>query len=197
MEVLSISALDIFASALGVFVLMAIFLFPYYLKQPAREMEERGARAEMAAAALSVTQAESKIAEARERKTAAGEALEEARDSVRQVQEAMAEAAKNPEPARAARETPREAKKTSGQVKVSLAISDLDLVFVMDTTGSMRDELEDVQANLVGMIRVLHRVAASLRVGFVAFKDRDASYLTRVFPLDLMDDRNVARIWIS
>jgi Mg-chelatase subunit ChlD len=194
LEVLSISALDIFASALGVFVLMAIFLFPYYLKQPAREIAEQGARAEMAAAGLSVIEAESEIAEAEQRKTAAEEAVEQARSRLQQAQESMAQTTRNPAPAREESEAPQDAKKSSGQQQVSLAISDLDLVFVMDTTGSMRDELEDVQANLVGIIRILHRLAASLRVGFVAFKDREDAYLTRVFPLDGMDDRNVARI---
>ena len=47
MQVLSISALDLFASALGVFVLIAILLFPYYLKQPAQQAAVDGARAEL------------------------------------------------------------------------------------------------------------------------------------------------------
>ena len=37
-----------------------------------------------------------------------------------------------------------------GEQKVRIAITDLDLVFVMDTTGSMRRELADLQANLLG-----------------------------------------------
>ncbi len=74
-----------------------------------------------------------------------------------------------------------------GVQETPLSISDLDLVFVMDTTGSMREELQDLQANLVGVIRILSRLAASLRVGFVAFKDTDAAYLTQEFPLSPMD----------
>ena len=69
----------------------------------------------------------------------------------------------------------------------------VDLVFVMDTTGSMREELEDLQANLVGVIRILSRMAASLRVGFVAYKDTDAAYLTQEFPLGPMNSANSMR----
>ena len=61
----------------------------------------------------------------------------------------------------------------------------------MDTTGSMGPELADLQANLVGIIRVLSRLASSLRIGFVAFKDRGDAYLTRVYPLERMNDAHV------
>lgn len=194
MEVLSISALDIFASALGVFVLMAILMFPYYLKQPAREKEAEGAVAELAAAGLSVTEAEKIVAEMEERKKVAEDHLTEARDRLRLAETAMAEARKRPEPARAKAAAPRNVEKRTGVQQTPLAISDLDLVFVMDTTGSMRAELKDVQANLVGIIRILSRLAASLRVGFVAYKDTDAAYLTQEFPLSPMNSRNVQKI---
>ncbi len=194
MEVLSISALDIFASALGVFVLMAIMLFPYYLKQPAREIEAQGAEAELAAAGLSVTEAEKIVAETAERKRVAEEAVSEARDRLRMAESALAMALKEPEPARAEEAAPRNVEKKSGVQRTPLSISDLDLVFVMDTTGSMREELEDLQANLVGVIRILSRMAASLRVGFVAYKDTDAAYLTQEFPLGPMNSANVERL---
>ncbi len=194
MEVLSISALDIFASALGVFVLMAVMLFPYYLKQPSLEIEAEGAAAELAAAGLSVTEAEKLVSEMLERKKVAEESVSEARDRLRMAETTMAEARREPEPARAAAAAPRNVEKRAGDQQTPLSISDLDLVFVMDTTGSMREELQDLQANLVGVIRILSRLAASLRVGFVAYKDTDASYLTQEFPLSPMNGRNVDRI---
>ena len=51
LEALSISALDLFASALGVFILMAILLFPYYLKQPSQQIDLVGAQAKLSTAA--------------------------------------------------------------------------------------------------------------------------------------------------
>ena len=56
LEVLSISALDLFASALGVFILVAILLFPFYLKQPSISEALDGARALLNAAAAANTQ---------------------------------------------------------------------------------------------------------------------------------------------
>jgi multidrug efflux pump subunit AcrA (membrane-fusion protein) len=190
MEFLSISALDLFASALGIFVLMAILLFPYYLRQPSLEIELEGAQAELAASGSSLQEAERTAQTQALRQAQASAALAQARE---QLQAAEAEAAAAEElvlhddaseedrPAPARRPTP-------------LSINDLDLVFVMDTTGSMRNELADVQANLLGVIRVLHRLAPSLRVGFVAFKDRGAAYVTRSFPLSPMTGPNVTEV---
>ena len=56
LDLLSISALDLFASALGVFVLMAVLLFPFYLKQPSIEADLAGATAQMTAAGMALTE---------------------------------------------------------------------------------------------------------------------------------------------
>jgi hypothetical protein len=191
LEVLSISALDIFASALGVFVLMAILLFPYYLKQPSIERAEAGARAELSAAGDALTEAQERLTDALERKLDAEATQAEAQDRLQAAAAELARAgAQQPEAAGA----PPEPQEAPSDLPVALSILDLDLVFVMDTTGSMRAELQDLQANLVGVIRVLHRLASSLRVGFVAFKDRGDEYLTLVHPLEPMEGANVDRI---
>jgi hypothetical protein len=187
LEVLSISALDIFASALGVFVLMAILLFPYYLKQPSIEANQAGARAELAAATADVAHARQALDQAEDERIVAGTTRAEARARLVEA-EAADRAAQEPESEEVG--APAEAE-TRGEQKVRIAIADLDLVFVMDTTGSMRSELADLQANLVGIIRVLSRLASSLRVGFVAFKDRGDAYLTREYPLQRMNDAHI------
>jgi hypothetical protein len=179
LDVLSISALDIFASALGVFILVAIILFPYYLKQPSIEAAEAGAAAELAAAERAWVEAEGEAEAAEARLGAAMAALKEAKARLEAAEVSAAEAAPvAPEPERGERPAP-------------LTIDDLDLVFVMDTTGSMRRELEDLQANLVGIIRVLNRLAASLRVGFVAYRDRGEAYVTLQNPLEAMNAANL------
>ena len=196
LEVLSISALDIFASALGVFILISILMFPYYLKQPSLALEQAGASAEMSAAGHAIIEAEEALADAQDRKLAAEAAKEEALDRLRQAEVAAANSAYDlaQAEAKATSPAPRVERKSTGQQEVTLSITDLDLVFVMDTTGSMRDELQDLQANLVGVVRVLHRLAASLRVGFVAYKDRKDAYITRVFPLSEMNRVNFPSI---
>lgn len=190
LEVLSISALDIFASALGVFVLMAILLFPYYLKQPSIEADRAGAEAELAAAADDVREAREAVDDAMQERAEAETARAEAQARLEQAEAAAARAAEDPE----IEETPPPERGSRGEKKIPVAIANLDLVFVMDTTGSMRHELADLQANLVGIVRVLHRLATSLRVGFVAFKDRSDAYLTKVYPLQRMNDAHVAEL---
>jgi hypothetical protein len=191
MEMFSISALDLFASALGTFILLSILLFPFYLRQPSLETELNGAQAELAASGESLREAE-RVAEATAlRKAQAIAALAEARTQLAEAQAAAAAAAADLERVETATvEEPQ----PSADRRGAISINDLDLVFVMDTTGSMRNELADVQANLLGVIRVLHRLAPSLRVGFVAFKDHGAAYVTRSFPLSPMSQDNVAKV---
>ncbi|HLT02310.1 MAG TPA: VWA domain-containing protein [Geminicoccaceae bacterium] len=191
MEMLTISALDIFASALGVFMLVSILLFPNYLKQPAIEAEQAGARAELAAAADDVVQAREAVADAREERDAAQATLAAAKARLVEAEALAARAAQEPEPQEVG--APAEPA-TTGEQKVRIAIADLDLVFVVDTTGSMRHELADLQANLIGIIRVLSRLASSLRVGFVAFKDHGEAYLTREYPLQRMNEAHAAEL---
>jgi len=188
---LTISALDIFASALGVFMLIAILMFPYYLKQPSLEIELAGAQAELAAAADDVVHARQAIADTTAERTAAEAAVAAARARLSNAEAAAARAAQQPEPQEVGAAAEPE---TKGEQKIRIAIADLDLVFVMDTTGSMGRELADLQANLVGIVRVLSRLSSSLRVGFVAFKDRGDAYLTRVYPLQRMNDAHVAEL---
>ena len=194
LEVLSISSLDLFASALGVFVLLAIFLFPFYLREPALEQDQAGAEAELAAAGAELTQAERKASEAAERKAAAEALRQRALAELKAAESALAETEESfLETAGRARET-AERKGSLARELASLMIDDLDLVFVMDATGSMRDEIADLQRNLLGIVRILHRLAPTLNVGFVAFKDRDAEYLARDFPLSPMQGANLRRI---
>ena len=70
----------------------------------------------------------------------------------------------------------------------TLRMTDLDLVLAMDTTGSMRGEIEELKANLDSLVRLLRALTASLRVGFVAYRDFGEDYVTRDFPLTPMDD---------
>ncbi len=67
----------------------------------------------------------------------------------------------------------------------SRSVGALDLVLVMDTTGSMRDEISYLQAELNGIITRLKRDAGNLdvRVGLVFYRDQGDDYVTRSFPL--------------
>lgn len=182
LDALSISALDLFASALGAFMLLAVSFFPYYLRAPALERAQEGARAELAAAAEALRQAEAAAADAEAKKAEAAQAVAQAETRLARAQAVLAAL---PEAAPAEVEAPAAAVERPAPTsrRGLLSITDLDLVFVMDTTGSMRDELEDLQANLVAIIQVLQRLAPTLRIGFVAYRDRGDAYVVRGSPL--------------
>lgn len=194
-EILSVSALDLFASSLGVFMLLSLMLIPYYLKKPAAEGEVTALRAQVASAEASVGEGERRAAEAEAKRQRAVAARARAAERVESAEAAVAAAAASLKQAEAASAEAAAAQQAAAAKAAQAAprplpprqpgvvIDDLDLVFVMDATGSMRDELADVQASLVGIVRVLGRLAASLRVGFVAYKDRGDEFLTRVYPL--------------
>lgn len=188
LDVLSVSALDLFASALGVFIVIAVLMFPYYLRQPSVDAALAGAKAELAAAGHSLRDAEREADGTTTRRGEAEAALAEARQRLRQAQAAAAALAEESGQDVAATQAASRRLGTPDRRKAALTISDLDLVFVMDATGSMRGELADLRASLLGIIRVLHRLAPTLRVGFVAYKDRGEAYVTRAFPLTAMTD---------
>jgi hypothetical protein len=53
-------------------------------------------------------------------------------------------------------------------------ISELDLVFAIDTTASMQPVINEVAHSMASVIRILERLVPSVRVGVVAYRDWDA-----------------------
>lgn len=173
-------------------MLLSLMLFPFFLRKPAvdaaldQAVIEHGlalrARDLAARAALDAEAGERAAAAAlaaataaRERAAAAAE--QAAARRARVATSAAARQAATPLP------PPLPAPTAPAAGKPGVAIGALDLVLVMDTTGSMRDELDDVQASLLATLRLLRKLSGSLRIGFVAYKDRGEDYVTRVFPL--------------
>jgi hypothetical protein len=73
----------------------------------------------------------------------------------------------------------------------------LDLAFVVDTTGSMGDELHYLQAELrsvVGAVRSTH-TDVTVRVGIVVYRDEGDEYVTR--SSDLTEDIDVAQRFLD
>jgi uncharacterized protein YegL len=62
---------------------------------------------------------------------------------------------------------------------------DLDLVFLLDTTGSMSGEIREAKERVQQVAEALRssRPGARVRLGVVAFRDRGDDYLTKVQPL--------------
>ncbi len=69
-----------------------------------------------------------------------------------------------------------------------LVVGRLDLVFLIDETGSMGPYIQEVQERLLELINVLRSspLCTELRLGLVTFRDhppQDATFVTRVLPL--------------
>jgi Mg-chelatase subunit ChlD len=73
------------------------------------------------------------------------------------------------------------------QLKLSAARADvskpaIDVVFVLDTTGSMSEEIEGVKATLKAVLSKLGQ-DVKIRVGLVEYKDREDSFVTKTYAL--------------
>jgi Mg-chelatase subunit ChlD len=65
------------------------------------------------------------------------------------------------------------------------SVSTLEMVFVLDTTGSMGGLLEGAKQRIWGIVNEVMQSESrpQVRIGLVAYRDRGDDYVTRVFPL--------------
>ena len=73
------------------------------------------------------------------------------------------------------------------QLKLPAARADvskpsIDVVFILDTTGSMSEEIEGVKTTLKTVLAKLDP-SVTIRVGLVEYRDRTDTYITKVYPL--------------
>jgi F0F1-type ATP synthase membrane subunit b/b' len=170
---LTMSALDVVATATGVFVLIAVILLPYYLKtfDMTAETEQTKAAAEQL-----LQQAEAARAEATQDLEKAEEAREEADRLSARLAGLAARTAKLQQDAEAEVDTAEQAKREAEKLETQASkqvIEALDLVFVVDSTASMTNALDELSASMQGLTRILERLVPSLRIGIVAYRDYD------------------------
>jgi uncharacterized protein YegL len=65
-----------------------------------------------------------------------------------------------------------------------ISLVKLDVLFLMDTTGSMGDELAQLQANILSVTGKIGQLPGQpdAHYGIVAYRDRGDEYITRIFP---------------
>lgn len=80
-------------------------------------------------------------------------------------------------------------KDQDGAVQLKLPVSradvskpSIDVVFILDTTGSMSEEIEGVKTTLKTVLAKLDP-SVQIRVGLVEYRDRSDTYITKVYPL--------------
>jgi Mg-chelatase subunit ChlD len=80
------------------------------------------------------------------------------------------------------RPDPRPVPSGNASLQKGVSSSAVDLVFCIDTTGSMADDIDAVKASAAGVIDQLFALSSSPRVAMVAYRDYGDEYLTKGYP---------------
>ena len=194
--VFSLSALDLFAMGMGIFILIAVVLMPYYRNyltayDHLKKMEQAeyaavnhiqqldsttsGLSAEIIRMSQEINQAQADINHMRNQ-------TDSLKNRVRKLNRQRSQV-----------ETASLAKKSLPVSKLDSAENDpwsvsriraLDLVFVIDATQSMHETIDELARRITTIIRILYHIVPSIRVGMVAYRDYDLpGELLRILPL--------------
>ena len=167
-NIFNMSALDLFASALGAFILITLLLLPFFPNLDPTPVQEK----------LEKTQEGLETAEAEAAELQARLAESNAREQALQ------------DKLKAATEQPKQE-----QTPPKVAFPPLDLVIALDTTDSMRDQVKGLKNEIEQIANLLLKFAPSVGIGVVDFKDRcEGRRATKVFPLVEMNDVSIRRL---
>ena len=186
-SIFTLSALDVLAMSAGVFVLLLVMLMPYHRKV-------LDAHAAMEAVRIAEAETVAHVQTLEEQGTlhrAEADAAEAEAAAVLAQAASLRQAA-----AEQRQEVLRQA--VASQVQegdvTTPVIDAIDLVFVIDTTASMGPVLREVAHSLRGIVRILERLVPSLRVGVVAYNDRDTGRIPVVTLPPTPTDHGLARV---
>jgi hypothetical protein len=70
----------------------------------------------------------------------------------------------------------------------------VDVAFILDTTGSMGEEIDAVRATIAKVAQELGRQNFQVRLGMVEYKDRGDVFVTKVHPFAASSDRFLADV---
>lgn len=188
--VFNMSAIDLFASAMGAFMVVAVVLMPFAMKLSTAESRVHEAREKLDAA-------EKRYAGTLARWEKADATATEAEDGAEAAERRLTDLEK--------RKREAEKKATSlnaglGQCQAKLAdveLKDIDLVMMIDTTASMAGDIKALRVEATGIARILDRIASDVRIGVVAYRDDDLpqpSYITLPLELTPVDPAGLRRI---
>jgi von Willebrand factor type A domain len=178
--ILTMSALDTLATAIGVFVLLVALLMPYY--QNSFELEETITQLRVAH--------EQNAAQLEDIKDQIADESAKAAAALMEAQQISAEAAAiEATVQRQPKSSPKLADDTKGRV-----VDALDLIFVIDTTASMTPVIGDLALSLSSVVRVLERMVPSIRIGIAAYNDRDTGQVPVVILPPTSANEHLARV---
>ena len=183
LSIFSMSALDLFASALGAFILISVVMFPYFPNTGTadqRDLEaalERLQQEEMDNATLQGVLSEIREDLERRLEAARAAAQREVDAAHREAEEAREQSADLQQELSEAEDELQGAQDELRRVR----FPHLDLVIALDITGSMENEINGLKAELRDLSSILTRLAPSVAIGIVAFGDEDWSDTLTLF----------------
>ena len=174
LTIFSMSALDLFACALGVFVLISIALFPYFPNTGMSQEKEVDELQE------EIEELQRKLGEARKGSKDSTELTQELQKEIADLQDKLKKARKEKRSdARTIEDLLKKIARLQDRLKKSrkaeaqtFQFPHLDLVIALDITGSMSDQISGLSQELDQLTDVLSKLAPSVAIGVVAFGDR-------------------------
>jgi uncharacterized protein YegL len=70
----------------------------------------------------------------------------------------------------------------------------VDVAFILDTTGSMAEEIDAVRSTIAKVGRELGKQSVAVRLGLVEYKDRGDVFVTKIHPFAASSDRFLADV---
>ncbi len=164
-NVFSISALDLFASGMGAFILITIILIPYFPNEapPAEVLARLTAERDQAQADLQ-------------------ECRNSEEECLQKSQALEAQVADLAEQLDALKNAPK------------LTFPPLDLVIALDSTGSMQKEVAGIKREIGQLAELLIGLSPDVAIGIIDFKDRCDSSPITAFPLQKIISSNLSSI---
>ena len=187
LNVFSISALDIFASGMGAFVLLTLMAMPFFPNistkvdtvdtvDTGEALETAQQRVEDLERLIADSQGSSDMADA-----IAAE-LQAARQQIKDLELQLSESEPAPDPDQSRieelerqLEAAKERQDALEETQESIIFPHVDLVVCLDVTASMESQIAVLKREIQSLVAVLDRLAPSVGIGLVAFGDREWS----------------------
>lgn len=190
LSTISVSALDVFASALGVFIILTSVSLPFIFNT-SQSAAKNLSQAELEAEVRAASDPEAAIEELIEEIVALKGAVEElqkisqAEKETEQIEDEATEALNKKIASLEQMLKDGEKKLTSAlqKKKTTEMIPPIDILIALDTTGSMSDELRSLQGGVIYLSRILMKWSESPAVGIVEIMDQCDYTNRKKFPL--------------
>lgn len=203
-NIFSISALDLFACSLGVFVLLTVVFLPFFPNtgdHPAvsEATLQRLSAAEERVSELSaqVDQKEAENASLRAQNDSLNQSVKTLESDLEFTQESiqiLTSALSDTQKINTEQFEQLISRTNSRQSGSLIEFPPVDIVVVLDSTGSMRAQIDGLKAEITNFSRLMRELSPSVGMGVVDYKDRCEAQPVRSFDLVEMNSLSIPKI---